>query len=226
MSLLVDEEVEHCAAVIAATFLNPISVNWDYDRWAKSMPKLRESGTFLSNVQLGFIMKPTTLVDRQGNIFMWYLFGLLLPHRVKELNRVTECLKKPLCHSAKSRKSGKGGKGSSSWQINNLTCDGEEAIFGAGKLSLSVGKFQLGHSRLQDDICSSPDLHSKPIQAWLQLIKPVEQLLDEVLQIVHLKMWLANHTATSLLLKILKTPLPIWPTVYPSMEVIANQLMP
>jgi hypothetical protein len=79
---------------------------------------------------------------------------------------------------------------------------------------------------LEDPIYSSPLLKDKVIQEWLQLIGPVEQLLDAVLHIVHPEMWTANKTATTLLLKMLKQPLPVWPTVYPGMDVIANRLSP
>jgi hypothetical protein len=46
------------------------------------------------------------------------------------------------------------------------------------------------------------------------------------LQIVHPEMWLANSKATSLLLEQMNISLPTWPTVYPAMDVIANQLTP
>jgi len=39
-------------------------------------------------------------------------------------------------------------------------------------------------------------------------------------------MWLANSQATSQLLEQLDNPLLLWPTIYPTMDVIANQLTP
>ncbi|KAN0105560.1 hypothetical protein V8E52_010911, partial [Russula decolorans] len=197
MMPLMDIEVHHCAAVIVAAFLNPISVNWDYDRFAESERKRCSSGKYFPKVHMGKIIKLTTVVDMHGKILVWYLPGLLLPQRVEEMNRVTECLKTPLCDSNKSEK----GKGSSSWRLNGFTCDGKKSIFGAGKLSLSVGKFQMGRQRLQDHIYVSPELRKEPVRQWLQFIDPVEQLLNAVLQIVHPEMWLANSKATSLLLE-------------------------
>lgn len=95
---IMDMEVEHCAAVIVAAFLNPsrqinikfefilinqqlVTTNWDYDRFAQS-PAKRETTKYFSEVHLGFITKPSILVDIHGKIILWYLPGLLLPHRV------------------------------------------------------------------------------------------------------------------------------------------------
>lgn len=50
------------------------------------------------------------------------------------------CLKKPLRSSIKSSKD------STSWRLIGFTSNGSEETFGAGKLSLSVGNFQQGHS--------------------------------------------------------------------------------
>jgi hypothetical protein len=58
------------------------------------------------------------------------------------------------------------------------------------------------------------------------LIVPVEHLLDAVLKAVHPDMWRANSEATSLLLGQLKTPLPVWPTLYPGLDIIANRITP
>ena len=66
------------------------------------------------------------------------------------MNRVTECLKKPLYNSTKKRKRG---QNPSSWRLKGFTHDSEESIFGAGKLSLSVGKFQIGKQVCISIIC-------------------------------------------------------------------------
>ena len=42
----------------------------------------RCSGKKFAQVYMGKITKPTTIVDMHGKILMWYLSGLLLPHRV------------------------------------------------------------------------------------------------------------------------------------------------
>jgi hypothetical protein len=60
----------------------PVSVNWDYDRFAEADKKKRESGKYFADVHLGKIKSPTTLVDMHGKIFMWYFPSLLLPQRV------------------------------------------------------------------------------------------------------------------------------------------------
>jgi hypothetical protein len=57
------------------------SAGWDYERFAES-DKKRESGKFFPEVHLGSVTEPMTLVDMHGKILMWYLPGLLLPHRV------------------------------------------------------------------------------------------------------------------------------------------------
>jgi hypothetical protein len=54
----------------------------------------------------------------------------------------------------------------------------------------------------------------------------VEQLLNAVLEVVHPEMWMANRTATSLLLEKLNDPSLTWPTIYPAMDVIANRVTP
>jgi hypothetical protein len=66
-------------------------------------------------------------------------------------------------------------------------------------------------------------LYSKVVQEWLQSIEPIKQLLNAVLQIVHPQMWLANSSAAPSLLKKLNNPQLTWPTVYPAMDLIANQ---
>ena len=58
------------------------------------------------------------------------------------------------------------------------------------------------------------------------MIQPVEELLDAVLSIVHPKMWRANRDTTQQLLCQLDVDLPIWPIVYPVMDVIANRVTP
>jgi hypothetical protein len=55
---------------------------------------------------------------------------------------------------------------------------------------------------------------------------PVERLLDGVLQAVNPDMWDSNSQATSLLIKGLKRSLPVWPTIYPAMDIIANRISP
>ena len=47
------------------------------------------------------------------------------------------CLKEPLCESTKK-------PNAANWWLEGFTCDGKEATFGAGKLSLSIGKFLPG----------------------------------------------------------------------------------
>jgi hypothetical protein len=59
----------------------PASVEWDFDRFIESGTK-KESKKYFQSVNLGFITKPTTVVDVHGKILVWYLPGLLLPHRV------------------------------------------------------------------------------------------------------------------------------------------------
>jgi hypothetical protein len=58
-----------------------VPTEWDYDRYAISEKK-RETEKYFSGPNLGFIDKPTTLVDMHGIIFLWYLPGLLVPGRV------------------------------------------------------------------------------------------------------------------------------------------------
>jgi hypothetical protein len=59
-----------------------VSTGWDYDRFSDSPGKREISGKYFADVPLGFIAKPTTVVDIHGKILMWYLPDLLLPHRV------------------------------------------------------------------------------------------------------------------------------------------------
>jgi hypothetical protein len=58
-----------------------VSINWDYDRFVESSIK-RSSGKFFEQAHLGRMTRPTTVLDMHGKILMWYLPGLLLPHRV------------------------------------------------------------------------------------------------------------------------------------------------
>jgi len=50
----------------------------DYKRFADSTPKCQLEGYFLS-ANLGYITKPTTIVDKHGKIFLWYLPGFYSP---------------------------------------------------------------------------------------------------------------------------------------------------
>jgi len=60
-----------------------VSVDWDYDRFGESGTAKRDlPGKYFAEVHMGKITKPTTIVDRHGKFLMWYLPGLLLPHRV------------------------------------------------------------------------------------------------------------------------------------------------
>ncbi|KAI9455740.1 hypothetical protein HD554DRAFT_2331554 [Boletus coccyginus] len=208
-SSLRDQEVQHCAATIAAAFLNPIHVKWDFDRFAESERK-HHSGKYFPEIHLDKLTQPTTIVDIHGRILAWYLPGLLLPYLVEELNSATIILKKALCNSVTSRGD------PSTYQ----------AEFGAGVLSVSIGKFLLGHKRLQDPIYHSPTLRHELVQQWLQMIQPVEELLDAVILLVHPEMWKANRDTVQKLLSQLDIDLPVWPTVYPALDVIANRVTP
>lgn len=55
------------------------------------------------------------------------------------MNKVTMGLKKRLGKSSKNTND------ETSWRLKGFTCDSEEAIFGAGKLSLSIGTLATGH---------------------------------------------------------------------------------
>lgn len=57
------------------------TVEWDYERFADSSDKM-QSETYFKKVNMGNVTEPTTVVDVHGKIFMWYLPGLLLSHRV------------------------------------------------------------------------------------------------------------------------------------------------
>jgi hypothetical protein len=59
-----------------------VSVDWDYDRFAESSDTKRLSGKYFTDPSIGKIINPATVVDRHGKIIMWYLPGLLVPHRV------------------------------------------------------------------------------------------------------------------------------------------------
>lgn len=69
-------------------------------------------------------------------------------------------------------------------------------------------------------------LDKKVVQEWLRLMVPVERLLDGVLHVVYPDMWDSNNQATSLMLERLKRPLPVWPSIYPGMDIIANRISP
>jgi hypothetical protein len=96
-------EVEHAAAVIVAAFLNPgrlnycnvgignyfdsfallEKVNWEYKRFAEaSADRQRVPGRYFEETCVGSVSKPMTLVNCQGIIFLWYLPGIVLPHRM------------------------------------------------------------------------------------------------------------------------------------------------
>ena len=55
-------------------------------------------------------------------------------------------LKEVLCQSIEDAKK-------PNWRLEGFTCNGEEAIFGAGKLSLSIGKFNPGKQVRIPTIC-------------------------------------------------------------------------
>jgi hypothetical protein len=59
----------------------PAELEWDFDRYVKSKQK-QKTEKYFTGANLGLIAKPTTVVDLHGKILMWYLPGLLLPHRV------------------------------------------------------------------------------------------------------------------------------------------------
>ena len=61
---------------------HPVLVDWDFDRFSDSVAKRESPGKYFSKTGMGFLTKPTTLVDSHGKILMWYLPGLLLPSRV------------------------------------------------------------------------------------------------------------------------------------------------
>jgi hypothetical protein len=130
----------------------------------------------------------------------------------------------------------------SSWRTEGFVGQGAEATFGTGKLSISVGRFMIGHTvsrgkfpeeahpyicqRLIDPIQPSAILQSPIVQQWLDQIRPAEQFLNAVLHIVHLELWTANCSATKKLVERLPSPSFSWPTVYSGMDVIVNRLTP
>jgi hypothetical protein len=101
MSPLHNDEVKHAAAIIVAAFLNPRmldyynigignyfdrlafldTVGWDYERFSEATQACR-SAKFVPDTRVGFMNQPKTVIDEHGKIFLWYLPGLLLPHRV------------------------------------------------------------------------------------------------------------------------------------------------
>lgn len=119
----------------------------------------------------------------------------------------------------------------------------DDSLLGAGRLTISIGTFMIGHTvcalhfksfifliifvkqRLVDRIVPSNALQAPAVQHWLQQIEPVERLLDAVLHIIHPGMWAANTAAVeNLLTKTLHNPPSVWPTSYTGMEVIVNQI--
>jgi hypothetical protein len=77
------------------------------------------------------------------------------------LNRVSISLKELLCQSIKEVEP----KKKKSWRLEGFTIDGEQAMFGAGKLSLSIGKLNPGFQVCIPTICIRnpyrPYLHLK-----------------------------------------------------------------
>jgi hypothetical protein len=62
------------------------------------------------------------------------------------MNRVTTCLKDTLCEETrKAEAKAEATHHDISWRSTNFTLAGEDAIFGAGRLSISIGKFAIGH---------------------------------------------------------------------------------
>jgi hypothetical protein len=77
-----------------------------------------------------------------------------------------------------------------------------------------------------DPLLPSTDFQRKSVRDWLQLIEPVEQLWNAVLEVVHPDMSEANSKAVGKLLQDLGDPPPTWPTTYPAIDVIANRRTP
>lgn len=90
----------------------------------------------------------------------------------------------------------------------------------------AVIPFKEGPQRLEDPIYYSPHLRTEVVQKWLQLVEPAEQLLNQVLQVVHPEMWTASQQSVELLRRQLRLTLPCWPSVYPAMDVITNRVTP
>ena len=126
------------------------------------------------------------------------------------------------------------------WHIKRFFVQGDELSFGAGKSSLSAGRFMLGHKvslimkhsgqpkhkyqHLANSINPSASLWSSAVQKWLVDIQLVEQLLDVVLHIIHLELWTANSTAIQKLIQ--ELPGILWPTIYSGMDIIIHQITP
>ncbi|KAN0078145.1 hypothetical protein V8E55_010202, partial [Tylopilus felleus] len=165
---------------------------------------------------LGSFSNPATIVDVHGKILVWYLSGLLLPHQV-QFNKTIKTLKQALDESQLRP---------DCWRVKGFISDSSESIFGAGRLGISVGRLIPGHKRLIDTIYPTPNLKSNTIQNWLQMIKPLECLLDAVLQVIHPEMWITNMDTTKQLIRRLQDPLPTWPTTYGGMDVIVNRVTP
>jgi hypothetical protein len=53
----------------------------DYIRFAEASPARRDT-KYYKMKSVGTVDKPKTVVDENGRILLWYLPGLLLPHRV------------------------------------------------------------------------------------------------------------------------------------------------
>ncbi|KAF8547422.1 hypothetical protein OG21DRAFT_1490242 [Imleria badia] len=57
-----------------------------------------------------------------------------------------------------------------SWHTEGFVIQEDDSSFDEGKLSISVGRFTVGHKHLQDPINPSASLQSPAVQQWLQKI--------------------------------------------------------
>jgi hypothetical protein len=76
---------------------------------------------------------------------------------------VTKCLKNPLCRSLKGNPT--------SWRLNGFIKD-ENSAFGAGTLSLTVGRFGLGHTVCISKVCGAGTLLRLKISGFKMLYTP------------------------------------------------------
>ncbi|KIM50128.1 hypothetical protein SCLCIDRAFT_12388 [Scleroderma citrinum Foug A] len=110
-----EDKLQWCAAMIATAYLNPLAVEWDFDRfcqstkvgveWKENLP------VFYQMDQLGKVNKPTTIVDRHGKLLVWHLLNIFCLGHMAKFNCAVRGLRPVL--EEKSNKS-------LTWRAQNL----------------------------------------------------------------------------------------------------------
>ncbi|KIN95954.1 hypothetical protein M404DRAFT_164623 [Pisolithus tinctorius Marx 270] len=147
------------------------------------------------------INHPAVVIDKEGNILLWYLLNVFGKAYQAEIWNSLGNLSIPLAWSMKSNRAG-------GWQHNsNHFCQAADL---KGTIDPSLAWFQQGCGSCQ----------------WLDSMAGPHAVLLGALCIMHLKMYLHRLMAVAQQDEDMQAILPIWNSIYSSMSLMVNQKSP